>query len=374
MNKFKYIKDISDKEGVICLYDQIGDSVDASGNYVYGISGSYFASEMQYLAQNCETISVRINSIGGSVLDGYSIVSAILNCPKLVNCYIDGLAASIAGVIAVAATKKVYMMDYGTLMLHNPQGGEDKKVLALIKDTLVTILSNRTNKTPEEIDALMNKETWMSAKEAMDHGMIDEIVSSGKKIKIKKSESLYNMALIYNKALNTQNMTKINALLKISNNADESEQETAIVALQKELTDKNAEIATLSARLKEIEDKQAADELAAKEALKVKATNLANNLEKEGKITKAEVANMIENASKDEAAFEFVSNMASKLGNGKESKKPFDFKNVKPDGTTEDRSTWTFSDWSKKDDKGLLKMKNESPEQFTELYNKEFKK
>ena len=76
---FKYIKNIVEEEATILLYDQIGDSVDENGMYKSGISGSSFAYEMQYLQDKCKKINVRINSIGGNVLDGYSIVSAILN-------------------------------------------------------------------------------------------------------------------------------------------------------------------------------------------------------------------------------------------------------------------------------------------------------
>ena len=55
---FKYIKNISDGEGTILLYSQIGDSVDENGNYVCGISGSSFAYEMQYLQDKCKKINV----------------------------------------------------------------------------------------------------------------------------------------------------------------------------------------------------------------------------------------------------------------------------------------------------------------------------
>ena len=121
MNKFKYIKNISEDVATINLHGPIGDYVDNSGNLVSGISGSSFANEMQYLQNNCSKINVRINSIGGNVIDGYSIVSAILNSVVRCDTYIDGLAASIAGVIAVAG-KKCYMADFGTLMIHNPSG------------------------------------------------------------------------------------------------------------------------------------------------------------------------------------------------------------------------------------------------------------
>ena len=364
---FKYIKNISEDEATILLYSQIGDSVDTNGAYISGISGSSFAYEMQYLQDKCSKIKVRINSIGGSVLDGYSIVSAILNSKVPCDTYIDGLAASISGVIAMAG-KKCYMADFGTLMLHNPSGGNDTAVLDLVKDTLVTILSNRTKQTPEEISKMMDKETWLDASEALSMGLVDEVVTSTKKYKISKSESLSNMVIIYNKIVNKQNMEKIQNVLKLSNEADE----TAIVSAIEEKDIKNAELQAEVDRLKAIVDaneakENEAKELAAKE-LETKAIELVENAIKAKKILETEKDATIEMAKNN---FEFVSNMISKINNVKDAVKVFDVKNV---AGTEERNDWTIRDWEKKDPNGLVKIKNETPEVYTEMYNKFYKK
>jgi ATP-dependent protease ClpP protease subunit len=367
---FKYIKNISNNEGTILLYSQIGDSVDANGNYVSGISGSAFAYEMQYLQDNCSKINVRINSIGGSVLDGYSIVSAILNSKVPCDTYIDGLAASISGVIAMAG-KKCYMADFGTLMMHNPSGGTDNAVLNLVKDTLVTILSNRTKSTPEEISAMMDKETWLSASECLTMGLVDEVVVSTKKIKVSKSESLSNMAFIYNKIINKPNMEKIQNVLKLSNESDEA----TIVAAIEDKDIKNAELQAEVDRLKAIVDANEAKENEAKELalkeLETKSIELVENAIKEKKILESEKDATIEAAKNN---FEFVSNMISKIKNVTDAVKVFDVKNVVVKNGTEDRSEWTMRDWEKKDVSGLAKMKNETPEVYTELFKKTYKK
>lgn len=371
---FKYIKNISNGEGTIHLYDQIGDSVDGQGNYIFGISGSSFAYEMQYLQDSCNKINVRINSVGGSVLDGYSIISSILNSKIECNTYIDGLAASIAGVIAVAG-KKCYMADFGTLMLHNPSGGEDKKVLNLIKETLVTIISNRTAQTPEEIDKMMSKETWMNASEAKQKGMVDEIISSGKKVKFDKTESLYNMALIYNKILiNKPKMKDVNNKLKLDENAHESVAVSAIDAIQNKVASLESDNTALKTELKAIKDKAEADKATELLALKNKAETLVNKLELDKKITPEEKANVLINASRDEASYEFVKNAYEKISTNKKAALIFNTKEFAVANGLEDRSGWSFSDWSKKDEKGLMKMKNEAPEQFEALYNLEYKK
>lgn len=366
--EFKYIKNIAEDEATILLYSQIGDSVDENGNYIFGISGTLFANEMQYLQDKCKKIKVRINSIGGSVLDGYSIVSAILNSKVPCETYIDGLAASIAGVIAMAG-KKCYMADYGTLMLHNPSGGNDKAVLALVKQTLVTIFNKRSNLDEDTINKMMDVETWLDANQALDMGLVDEIVSSNKKIRISKSESLSNMALIYNKIINKKpNMEKVTNLLKLSNEADEA----AIVAAIEEKDNVNAEllaenealktkVAEFEAKENEAKEKEEAEKLA-------KATELVNKAIEANKINEEEKDATISLALSNYA---LVENMFNKIGNVVVSQKPFDVKNV---AKSEERKDWTIRDWEKKDAKGLAKIKNETPEIYNEMYNAYYKK
>ena len=367
MENFKYIKNISEDEGTILLYNQIGDSVDANGNYVSGISGNMFAYEMQYLQDKCKKINVRINSIGGSVLDGYSIVSAILNCKVPVDTYIDGLAASISGVIAMCG-KKVKMADYGTLMLHNPSGVEDTAVLDIVKNTLVTILSKRTSKSDDDISNMMNAETWLNASQCMNMGIVDEVVSSQKKISMPKVSNLADMVLIYNKIINPkkQTMEKVFNLLNLKNEATEMEVVDAIEAKD----DKNAtlekENEELKARLKAIEDKEnEAKELALNE-LKEKATALVETAITEKKIEETEKEATIEMAVNN---FDLVVNMLSKISNVKDAVKVFDIKNVAtPNG--EDRSNWTIRDYEKKDPKALAEIKNSTPAIYEEMKNK----
>jgi len=372
LNNFRYIKNIADGEGTICLYSQIGDSIDADGNYQIGISGSAFANELLWLQQNCSLINVRINSIGGSVIDGYSIVSAILSSKVPVNTYIDGLAASIAGVIAVAG-KKCYMMDYGTLMVHNPSGGDDKNVLSLIKDTLVTILTNRSGCTPEEMDQMMNKETWLNAKQAQEKGLVDEIISSGKKVKIKKKESLENMVLIYNKVINTdKKMDKVTNLLKLSNDASEDSVVSAIEALNAEkakLAEENEALKNeLEAYKKEKEEKEKSE----KESLETEAAALVNKAEADKKIKAEEKAAYLKQASASREGLEFVKNVFDKISNVKQAEKIF--KGSTGVVNKGERADWTIRDWEKKDPKGLAELKNSTPELYQDMYNAFYKK
>lgn len=369
VNNFKLIDNISKGVATIQLYDQIGDSVE-DGQVIYGISGSAFANAIQWLSEQEEVnqINVRINSVGGSVLDGYSIVSAILNCSKPVNTYIDGLAASTAGWIAVSG-KKCYMMDYSTFMMHNPSGGTDKKVTELVKDTIVTILSNRTNLGIEEVDKLMKKETWMNAKECLENGIVDEIVSSGKKIKIKNTESLFDMALIYNKVITKPKMENIKNTLKLGVEATEVEVVNSIEAIQNKVTELEVSNKELSDKVAEFEAKENEAKEAEKAAFVAEVTEVVETAVKDSKIKEEEKEAVLANALTSKESFEFVKNMLSKISNVVVAPVIFDAKNVKNNlGVNENREGWDYIKWSKEDPNGLLKLQNEAPEIYKMLY------
>lgn len=365
VSDFKYIKNISNGVGEIRIYEQIGTTVLKNGREI-GISGSLFANEMAYLKTVCNKINIRINSEGGSVLDGYAIYSSIMNSGIETESFIDGVAASTAGWCALAANK-CNIADYGSLMVHGATGSEDNELISLANGSIAKMLSNRTGMSEEETKALMNTETWYKAFDKKDREtliskkFVDNVITTGKKVKIANNQTS-GLAAVYNSLINPK-MSKINQLLKLSNNAEVEEQETAIAGLTKEIADKNTELETVKAELKTLKDAAIEAENKAKEALKNRATEMVNKFEKEGKLSKEEVASTIENASKDEASFNFVSNLLSKLGSGKQSQKPFKVENVAGD----DRSKWTYNDWEKKDLEGLTNMYNTDLAQFNEL-------
>jgi len=206
---FKYIKNIAaDKsEATILLYRPIGSFQDEkTGEMVEGINGNAFAQEMLFLETQVDKINIRINSIGGSVLDGYSIISAIRDCKVTVCTYNDGLAASIAGIILVSGDER-YARDYSITMIHNPAGIENQDVLDKIKDSLLTILSNSSILSMQDLDKLMNTETYFNAEEALEAGLVDEILSSGEKVEVENLQ-VNEMAEVFNKLLIDSEMKK----------------------------------------------------------------------------------------------------------------------------------------------------------------------
>ena len=165
---------ITNEKATMLIYKHIGNDAEMG----YGVDGNMFASEMLYLNEaypDLKEISVRINSVGGSVSEGLSICSAILNSTVPVVTYIDGMAYSMAGVIAMCGTKR-NMSDFGTFMMHNVQGGSNEEILDLLTTSLAKIFERCTNLSLEKCKDLMNKETWMSAEECLNFGLVDSIV------------------------------------------------------------------------------------------------------------------------------------------------------------------------------------------------------
>lgn len=136
------------------------------------------------------TLNLRVNSYGGSCVAGNAIVNLIDNYKRKtgakVNTYIEGIAASMGSGIAMAGDK-VYMAENAIFMVHKPFslaiGNSDDmlkeaEVLEKVEDTLVTNYMRHFNGTEDEMRQLMADESWLTADEALEYGLCDEIVSS----------------------------------------------------------------------------------------------------------------------------------------------------------------------------------------------------
>mgnify|MGYP003108777515 FL=1 len=172
MNKWYSIENKADNSVEISIYDEIGD---------FGTSAKEFIEEVKSVGDG--DITLRINSVGGSVFDGLAIYNTLRSHSGFVNIKIEGLAASISTVIAMAGDS-IEMSENGFFMIHNPFGksageaGDMRKTADLldkIKDEIMEIYSKRTNLTFGELSDMMDKETWLSSQEAMDMGFVDKI-------------------------------------------------------------------------------------------------------------------------------------------------------------------------------------------------------
>ncbi len=174
--KWYEIKAKADK-AEIWIYEMIGEDFWTGG----GITAKNFQKELSEI--KASQIDLHINSPGGVVFDGITIYNLIKQHPANVTTYIDGLAASIASVIALAGDK-VIMAANALYMIHNPTGlamgtARDMRDLADVLDkiagTMVGTYVSKTEKSEEDIREMLDAETWMTAEEAKEHGFIDEI-------------------------------------------------------------------------------------------------------------------------------------------------------------------------------------------------------
>ena len=152
----------------LLLYGIVGDATD-------GLDAHTFCSVIR--AQT-DDLALRINCAGGAVFDGLAIYEAIVAYPRRVTVYVDGIAASMASVIAMAADE-IIMSDTAMMMIHDPEtmtGGNstalraDASKLDKVSQQLAGIYSRRTGLPVSRIAAMMAAETWMTADEARTAG------------------------------------------------------------------------------------------------------------------------------------------------------------------------------------------------------------
>jgi len=176
--KFWSMKALDNKTGEVLLYGEISD-VSWWGDEV---TPKQFKEDLDALG-DVETIKVFINSPGGDVFAGQAIYSMLKRHKAQVHVYIDGLAASIASLIAMAGDK-VVMPANAMMMIHNPWtfavgNANDFRKLAddlyKIRDSMITAYGSRSALTTEEIKGLLDAETWLTAQECVEYGFADEV-------------------------------------------------------------------------------------------------------------------------------------------------------------------------------------------------------
>lgn len=167
------MKALANNEAEIYIYDEIG---------YWGVTAKDFANELKEYKKS-DVINLRINSPGGSVTDGIAIYNLLKNHDALVNVQIDGLAASMASIIAMAGDT-ITMPENALMMIHNPWGyamgdsDEMRKtadVLDKMKKALLSAYAQKSGKSDEELDQLMTNETWMTGIEAVEMGFADQV-------------------------------------------------------------------------------------------------------------------------------------------------------------------------------------------------------
>jgi ATP-dependent protease ClpP protease subunit len=157
----------------LMIYDEIGG---------WGISARQFASDLQALGK-IGTLTARIHSPGGDVFEGMAIYNMIKGHPAHKICHIDGLAASMASVIAMAFDE-VIMPENAMMMVHKPWGGtlgdaDDMRkyadLLDKVESNLVGAYQQKTGLPEAELHTLLAAETWLTGREAVEKGFANTL-------------------------------------------------------------------------------------------------------------------------------------------------------------------------------------------------------
>lgn len=131
-------------------------------------------------------INLYINSPGGNVFAGKAIYNALKRHKSTKCVFIDGIAASIASIIAMAGDE-IHIPLNATIMIHNPEtavmgGANDMRKSADLldqeKSALIAIYNERTGLSADELSALMDAETWMVGKAAVDKGFATTLLQT----------------------------------------------------------------------------------------------------------------------------------------------------------------------------------------------------
>lgn len=132
-----------------------------------------------------EDLEIRINSPGGSVFQGWAIYNALIDYKGKKIIHIDGVAASMASVIATAGDE-IYMSENALFMIHNPsstaQGNatelrKEADLLDKIKSIMVDSYHKKTGIAKNKLEKMLDEETWFSAQEAKDSKFINDVKS-----------------------------------------------------------------------------------------------------------------------------------------------------------------------------------------------------
>lgn len=171
------------KDRIILLNGEINDN-----------TANIIVSELLYLDSiNHNDISIYINSPGGSITSGMAIYDTMNYIQSDVSTICIGMAASMAAFILSSGKKgKRYILPNSEVMIHQPLGGAQGQATEIkiaatrilkLKDKLNKILSENTGKDLKTIENDTERDYFMDSNEALEYGIIDEILEKQKNIK-----------------------------------------------------------------------------------------------------------------------------------------------------------------------------------------------
>ena len=158
------------------------------GTGIDDYTANVIQAQLLYLdsADPGKDIAIYINSPGGSVYAGYGIYDTMQFITSNVSTICTGVAASMAAVLLVAGAEgKRFALPHSRIMIHQPIGGVQGQAsdieitareIAKVKQELYTIISKHSGKSIEDVARDSDRDFWMTATEAKEYGMVDEVM------------------------------------------------------------------------------------------------------------------------------------------------------------------------------------------------------
>lgn len=333
-------------------------------------------------------LTIRMHCGGGSVYEGLAIYDLIMNSEKHTKVIVEGMAASMGGVIALAGDE-IEMNENAFFMMHAVTSGcfgnknDFKNGIQQIENCeqrLGKIFGERTKADEQTIKNWFDsgQDHWLSSEKCLEMGICDKVIKSAKKRKNRDTGNMLNKTP--EQAFECFNLYPEPPEDNTINQYTEMKKEAIFAALAAK-----GLAGTLTALSSDKEFEQHLEELFAK----AKRTDTLENELKEFKVSQAEAlisaalkSGKITNAEKDEWKNDAIENyalVAKSLermsgkpdpNSGLERQKPV------VDGDRHEllngREKWTFSQWQEKDPKGLERLNEEAQEEFEKLFNAEF--
>jgi ATP-dependent Clp protease, protease subunit len=166
------------KAGEMYLYGEIGDSF-----FGDGVTDAEFAGALAALG-GIDTLSVYVNSPGGDLFMGLAIYNVLCRCPAKKKVHVDGMAASAASLICMAGDE-IIMPNAARMMIHNGRASlrnasakqlrEQADFLDRLNADVCALYAARAKRESTDVQAMMDAETWMTGREALEAGFCDAL-------------------------------------------------------------------------------------------------------------------------------------------------------------------------------------------------------
>ncbi|MDD2984719.1 MAG: ATP-dependent Clp protease proteolytic subunit [Crocinitomicaceae bacterium] len=268
----------------------ITDNIIQLQGVIWEGDGQRVISQVKDVLENNADIEVRIHTPGGSVFDGNLIFNHLVKFQSKIDVIIEGMAASMGSILMLVG-RSIKMCENGFVMIHAPNGyvagtakdfANASKLLMSMEKNFIKKYMGKTNKPEEEVKTWLDGDNWFDAEEALELGLIDEIVDSTLEIENIEAYKKMNVAALLSglapkkptqaKQIKIDTMKKelISALSLSVVSADSSDTavikavENRIGDIQAESTAKDQKILALETKLKDLAAATIKDAVSAK--------------------------------------------------------------------------------------------------------------